>query len=326
MNRGDKQSPNGGPIDGPLAAIRKLPVTSTNGTMGSAKDGAHRGTALPRSLRKQLVQRADVGALSERLSERDWAILQSVSEHKFLTTRHIAAFHFAGHSPAAHDRVARRVLARLRRLRLLGTLERQIGGLGAGSEGLVYYVDVVGDQLLRGRSGRRARRFHEPSRRFVRHQLAIADARLALMDAGRHQHLEVVVCDVEPASWRRYAGHGGAVLSLKADLYVETAVTPGSELVHPWFIEVDLGTETIPTLLKKCRDYESYRRTGTEQADGGGFPLVVWSVSHPDPARAERRRLGLREAIDSDRTLHGALFRIIAPDQLVPLLRAGGQP
>ena len=76
---------------------------------------------------------------------------------------------------------------------------------------------------------------------------------------------ELVECAVEPASWRRFTGLGGARLTLKPDLYAETASTSGSDLVHAWFIEVDLGTEGIPTLLKKCRDYEAYRRTGIEQ-------------------------------------------------------------
>ena len=316
----------GGPVGDPIAASEKLPPTSINRQIGSADDGAHTGTTPSKRTVKQRIQPSDVEAVSDRLSERDWAILRSVAEHKFLTTRQIADLYFADHAPAACERIARRTLTRLRCLRLLGALERHIGGLGAGSEGLVHYVDVVGDQLLHGHSGRRARRFHEPSRRFVRHQLAIADSRLALIQADRQRHLELVECALEPASWRRFRGIGGARLTLKADLYVEIATTPDGDFVNAWFVEVDLGTESITTLLKKCRDYEAYRRTGIEQEEGGGFPLVVWSVTHPHPVKAEARRRALREAIDAnrDRTLTPALFRIVAPDQLVPLLANGG--
>jgi Replication-relaxation len=324
MRNEDIPANSGGPIGDPIRWTNKLPLTSINGKMGSANDGAHTGTTPPRLRHKQLVQRADIEALWDRLSDRDLAILQSVAEHQFLTVRQVEALHFAEHPPATGGRLARRALARLRYLRLLGALNRRVGGVRGGSAGMVHYVDVVGDQLLRGRSGRRARRFHEPSQRFVRHQLAIADTRVALIGADRQQRLELVVCEVEPASWRRFPGIGGARLTLKADLFIEIATTPDSDFVNPWFIEIDLGTETISTLLKKCREYETYRRTGTEQANDGGFPLVVWSVSHPDPARAERRRLWLREAIDNDRTLPAALFRIIAPDQLILLLTRGG--
>ena len=48
--------------------------------------------------------------VSDRLSERDWAILRSVAEHKFLTTRQIADLYFADHAPAACERIARRTV------------------------------------------------------------------------------------------------------------------------------------------------------------------------------------------------------------------------
>jgi hypothetical protein len=267
----------------------------------------------------------DIEELASWLSERDFAILRSVAEHQFLTVRQVEALHFADHAPTSGGRIARRTLARLRTHRLLGTLERRIGGVKAGSVSLVYYLDVVGDQLLHGRSGRLARRrSRDPSSRFLSHRLAIADTHVALIQADRQGQLELVACDIEPASWRRYTGLGGARLTLKPDLYTETAVAGDGDFVHAWFVEVDLGTEGIETLLKKCRDYESYRRTGIEQQDGGAFPVVVWSVTHPDLAKADRRRKALREAIDSDRSLPSELFRIVAPEELVPVIRNGG--
>ncbi|HKP39463.1 replication-relaxation family protein [Mycobacterium sp.] len=292
--------------------------------MGARNDGAHTGTTLTNSRRKQLTQRADVDALSERLSERDWAILRSVAEHQFLTVRHIEAIHFADHPPATGGRLARRALARLRRLRLLGAINRRVGGVRGGSSGMTHYVDVVGRQLIDGRSGRHLRGFREPSQRFVNHRLAVAETHVQLIAADRQKDFELVMCAVEPQSWRRYVGLGGARLTLKADLYAETATTADSDFVNPWFIEVDLGTEHIPTLLKKCRDYEAYRRSGTEQADGDGFPLVIWSMTHPDPFRAEQRRTAFRDAIDRDPQVPNALFRIVAPNQLTALLQKGG--
>lgn len=324
-NEQDNQRQHGYPIAHPIATSKKPPFTPVNTHLVSPNDGAHAGTTAPQRRGKQRVNARGIDELADWLSERDLAILRSVAEHYFLTARHVEALHFANHAPVSGSRIARRALARLRDLRLLGALDRHIGGLGRGSEGLVHYVDIVGDQLLSARSGRRTRRFHhEPSRRFVRHTLAIADTRLALIQANREGQLGLADSTVEPASWRRFTGLGGARLTLKPDLYLETAVASDSDLVHAWFVEVDLGTETIPTLLKKCADYETYRRTGLEQAHGGGFPVVVWSVAHADPAKAERRRQALREAIDRDRTLTPALFRIVAPDQLMPLLARGG--
>lgn len=316
---------HGHPVDHPIAAVSPSHLTSANTASGVLNDGVPRGTT-PRPRRKRRLLPHDVAELASWLSQRDMAVLQSVSEHQFLTVRQITALHFGDHAPTSGARIARRTMARLRKYGALGTLERRIGGLRAGSAGLVHYLDGVGDQLLHGRSGRLAhRRKVEPSSRFVAHRLAVADTHVALVEADRQRVLEVVACAVEPQAWRRYAGHSGARLILKADLSADTAVPPGSDLVHGWFIEVDLGHEGVPTLLKKCRDYEAYRRSGVEQDRSGSFPVVIWSMSHTDPEKAERRRTALRAAIDADQSLPSQLFRIVAPQQLIPLIAAGGQ-
>jgi len=309
------------PIAHPFASGYIPHLTSVNGHLVAGNDGAHTGTTPARPRRKQRVGPRDIEELESRLSDRDFAILQSVAEHQFLTVRQVEALHFADNAPISGSRIARRTLARLRDFRLLGTMERRVGGVRPGSAGLVHYVDDVGNQLLHGR---RIRRVYDPSPRFVNHRLAVADTHVALVQADRQGQFELVECAVEPAAWRRFTGLGGARLALKTDLYAETATSPEADLVHAWFIEVDLGTEHIPTLLKKCRDYEAYRRTGIEQEGDGGFPVVVWRVTHPDPAKADRRRQTLREAINRDRTLEPALFRVIRPDQLVQLLADGG--
>ncbi|WP_234824550.1 replication-relaxation family protein [Mycobacteroides abscessus] len=256
-----------------------------------------------------------------QLSERDFAILQSVAEHHFMTTGQIEAIHFGSHAPEVGARLARRVLARLRRHRLLGALQRRIGGVRAGSAGIVHYLDHIGHRLLSDGTNNRTRGFREPSPRFIDHHLAIAEAHVTLIRADRDRQIELTECVIEPTSWRQFTGTGGSRLSVKPDLYIETATTPGSDLVTAWFLEIDLGTEGIQTLLKKCRNYQTYRQSGIEQDRHGSFPLVIWSMTHPDPAKAQRRRHALTKAIAADRNLPDALFRIIAPEQLLPLLQ-----
>ncbi|MEN4475709.1 replication-relaxation family protein [Mycolicibacterium cosmeticum] len=312
------------PIAHPIASFTNspsIPVSDPHPPLGAANDGAHTGTTT--AARPRRTSAADITAIAERLSDRDWAILRSVADHQFLTGAHISAMHFHDHTAQSGPRIARRTMARLRSLRVLGALERSVGGIHAGSSGLVHFVDVVGDQLLRGRSGRTSRRSREPSARFLAHRLAIADTRIDLLRAQRFGDLDVIACSVEPASWRRYTGPGGAPITLKPDLYVETAAA--DDLVYAWFLEVDLGTESLPTLLRKCRAYDAYRRSGIEQAQGGGFPLVVWSMTHRNPSKAEDRRQALEDAIATDRTMPSQLFRITAPQQISAALRAGGQ-
>ncbi|WP_306359825.1 replication-relaxation family protein [Nocardia sp. CC227C] len=293
------------------------PVTNELASLLDANDGAHTGTTPHRQQRGRRPVR-DLDALARALSERDWSILRSVAEHRFLTVPHIQVLHFGELPTASGLRSAQRVLARLRREGLVERLSRRVGGHRAGSSGIVYYVDQVGERLLRADRGTTARRrFHEPTQRFLDHQLAVAEAHVALVQAHREGQLELLRCDIEPTAWRTYVGIGGARLTLKPDLFAETAAPPGSEFVDAAFVEIDRGTESIPTLLRKCREYEAYRRQGIEQEQSdGAFPLVIWCIAANPEANAERRRTALREAIDRDRTLRADLFRVIAPDQL----------
>ncbi|WP_350339608.1 replication-relaxation family protein [Gordonia sp. (in: high G+C Gram-positive bacteria)] len=260
--------------------------------------------------------------IRDRLSDRDLTILRSVDDHQFLTTRQIELLHFASVAPDARGRVTRRALARLRGLRVLDTLDRRVGGARAGSRGFVYHVGVAGDRLLDHSQRRSGRLRYEPTTRFVDHRLAVADAHVALSVACRTDRLELIDSAVEPRSWRTYTGIGSARRTLKPDLFAETAT--GDDQVTAWFIEIDLGSEHLPTLLTKCREYEAYRQTGIEQDHHGAFPLVIWSMTHPNEAKATRRRHALAEAIAADRHLPGALFRIVTPSDLVSLIANGG--
>ncbi|MGW5922334.1 replication-relaxation family protein [Nocardia fluminea] len=270
--------------------------------------------------------RRDAAAVGAALSERDWAILRSVDQHRFLTVRQLHDLHFNELSPVSGLRITQRALARLRQWRVLGTLERRIGGLRAGSSGLVHYVDVIGDKLLRTETGRPVRRrYTAPSRTFLDHTLAVAESHIGLITAQLHGKLEVLRSEVETAAWRTYQGLGGALLTLRPDLYIETAGSVGGEMVSTWFLERDMGSESIPTLVKKSREYASYRSTGIEQEhSGGSFPLIVWCMTAARAATAEQRRDDLRSRIDRDSRLPAELFRIISPDQLIELVQRGG--
>jgi len=200
-----------------------------------------------------------------------------------------------------------------------GLLERpirRVGGLQAGSASSVWMLSSMGQRLRNLRDGVGAvGRVREPGERFVRHYLAIADTHLALVEAAK-KRLELLTVQIEPACWRSYTGLGGSAELLKPDLY---AVTASGEFEDHWFIEVDRATESIPTLIKQCRQYEAYRHNGTEQARTGLFPLVLWVV--PDESRAAK----LRQALTLARDLDIALFRIVTPDRLIATITGGDQ-
>ncbi|WP_282780831.1 replication-relaxation family protein [Nocardia sp. CC201C] len=279
---------------------------------------------------RRRVSRRDLEAIADSLTERQWAVLRSVADHRFLTVDMIRRLHFAALSPASSSRLTQKALHRLRRDRLLGTLDRRIGGGARGSSALVHYIDVVGYRLLDRQDGPTIRRHvKEPTETFLRHTLAVAETHLRLVEANRRDQLELVHVEVEPRCWRGYTALGGTRW-VKPDLYAETTIRRGSEDVDGWFIEVDLGSESIPRLLKKCHDYQAYERTGIEQYGGDDpiapqpFPAVIWTLTHRNLATAERRRRALRAAIAHDPRLDDALFHVIAPDQFITHITNGG--
>ncbi|WP_236745930.1 replication-relaxation family protein [Mycobacteroides abscessus] len=272
---------------------------------------------------KARLGKRSLAQLATELGERNHLILDAVAEHRFLTTAQLTDLLFADLSPISQRRIPQRVLARLRRVGLLDTLPRRVGGVTAGSQGLIHYLTEAGMRLIELDSGQQRRhRWHEPSDRFALHHLAVADVRIALELAHRAKQLELVQRQVEPATWRQYDGPRGVQSVLKPDLYVETATQPGSAYVDAWFIEVDLGNEAIPTLVRKCRRYEQYRRQGIEQQQGG-FPWVLWLLHGKTAERLQRRQAALAAALAADKTLPASLFQILTPDQLIPTMTKG---
>jgi hypothetical protein len=252
--------------------------------------------------------------LSTRLSDRDWSVLEAIAKHHFLTNNHLRQLIFADHaSDQSGERTCRRVLARLVKERVVEHLERRIGGVRAGSASFVFRVGLVGDQLLRFRSGDGARaRRKEPSLRHLDHCLAVADCQVSLVQAARLEQFELLRIDTEPHCWRRYLTLAGIPFTLKPDLSV---VTASGDYEDHWFLEVDRGTESLPTVLRQCQAYETYRASGQQALDV--FPRVIWVA--PD----EVRRAKIEQIIAGSRRLDAALFRSCTIDTLSALIAEG---
>jgi hypothetical protein len=254
-----------------------------------------------------------IAQLRERLSGRDLAIIRQVAELRLMSARQIQAIHFpaAQHgSQSAAMRARQRVVARLIRERLLTCLERRIGGVRAGSVGAVVALGPLGQRVLMPSGPRR--RLHEPGLRFFDHTLAVAQLVVDVSVAAREGLCELVDCQVEPESWRDFAGIGGAQRWLRPDAFLTLGA--GDYLLH-WMVEIDRSSESLPVILRKCRLYADYYQSGIEQATHGGvFPRVCWVV--PDEARAER----VQTAIARERRLPSRLFVVTVDTQAVATL------
>lgn len=273
----------------------------------SQRSGTTRGTntpetSSPETARQRRRRRVDADVLArikENMPERDREVLDRVAEHRYLTTHQVQAFVFTNLGTAeSAARTTRHALQRLRRNALLKPLDRRVGGARAGSAARVWQLAPAGARLLRDDGA--THRTHEPSMRFLSHCLSVADVHIGALALRHLDRVTRVQVQTEPNSWRRYVGSGGEPRWLQPDLAV---VIDTEDFTDRWMIEVDLGTESIPTLLRKCGQYEAYRGSGIEQQEHRAFPLVLWMFTHAE--RAQK----LKDAIARSPRLTPALYR-----------------
>jgi hypothetical protein len=261
--------------------------------------------------KRHYVSVKGVKRLRDGLSERDMAIIAQVDSLRLMSGRQIQAIHFPTGvhvSELSATRARQRVLMRLIRDGLLSPLVRRVGGVRAGSAGLVVAPGPLSERVLR--SGNPRRRTYEPTSRFFDHTLTISQLVVDLTVAARAGRIESVEYESEPKCWREFSTVSGRRI-LKPDIHLALDVNGYSVL---WYCEIDQATESLPTVLRKCRLYAELYQTGIIQAEHGVFPRVCWLV--PDAARAER----IRQAIGRDRQLPHRLFVVATAEQAVTTL------
>jgi len=219
------------------------------------------------------VRAGHVERLRESLSGRDWAVMHDVARLRLATGKQLERLHFAELTGASRSVVRRRVLGRLVYERVLASLERRIGGVRSGSDGLVYYLDTAGQRLLT--TDGPARRMQPPGERHVRHVLAVAGLFVDLTERARGGGLRLDRFLAEPASWWP-DGRGGHV---KPDGYARVS---GSDHFDSWWLETDLSTEHLTTLKRKLAVYVDFYMRGQLGPDRV-MPLVLVTV--PDAKR-----------------------------------------
>jgi hypothetical protein len=232
-------------------------------------------TATPSPLR---VRSGQVHWVVNRLSTRDWAIIETVNRLKLVTGQQLERCHFRDLAVGRSRTVSRsRTLARLVAWRVLLSLPRRIGGPRQGSSVTVFALDTAGVWLLRQRTGtdntRRIRRPSVPGERFIRHTIAVAELYTDLVESERAGALILRQFQVEPR-WPN--GLGG---SLSPDAFV---VVSNGRVDHLWWIELDRATESLPTIRHKLRAYLDFLARGG-RGPRGVMPRVLVAV--PDDKR-----------------------------------------
>jgi len=228
---------------------------------------------------------ARVARLRRQLSERDRAVLGILQRVRLASLRHLQRLLVVDGSPRARTRRAQLLLTRLTKLGLVTRFSRTIGGVRAGSSGYIYGLSGLGQAVIDtdGPHGGKRRRVWESKPYFQDHMLEVTELYVQLVEQHRLGHGELLAYDAEPAAWRHFTGPGGELVMVKPDAFVRIGT---AAVEHSSFVEVDLTTETLPTIQKKSQRYIDYWRSGMEQQWHGVFPKVVWLVQNEH--RAER--------------------------------------
>lgn len=303
--------------DSPLPKYTGFPLSRISSSAPPAS-----APAKPRSSSPSPVGKRKFAAIERRLSERDHEVLQQIAVHQYLTNHHLTALVFRGHtSQDSAERITRRVVNRLHRDGLIEALPQRVGGTSGGANARIWRLRPTGGRVIGDMTNGR---FRPPARslRFVQHCLAIADVNATAQQLADAGEVESASVRLEPDCWRSYLGSAGERQKLRPDCEVTIGGhdTDGA-FEDRWFVEVDMGHESLPTLHKKCVQYQTYRASGVEQAGSDGvFPLVLW-VMHG--IHAERRVDQLRQHISRSPKLTTKLFRVVTSDDVAEALRGG---
>lgn len=219
------------------------------------------------------VRSTYVDWLDHRLSLRDWNVIETVNLLRVASGQQLERLCFASlTNPRSRTVTRSRVLGRLVRERVLVPVGRRVGGSGRGSSVQAFALDTAGRQVLARRQLAeaervRVRRPGPPGERTIRHLLAVAELYTELQEQARSNGLTVETFTTEPGCWWPN-GVGGF---LKPDCYVVLGRADGQVRDH-WWIEVDLATESLPTVRAKVADYLDFRRRG----ERGPNDLLPW--------------------------------------------------
>jgi hypothetical protein len=230
---------------------------------------------------RRYVTAKRVADLERNLTPRDTAIVSTLDRLRVATTQQLRRIDFHDLTPRSAARQAPAVLASLAERQIVVKLERQVGGVRAGSRAAVWSLDLAGQRLASacGPAGGPSRKPWTPSLAFLAHRLAVSEGYASLAESCRDGAADLLDFNTEPLCWRRYASSFGGTRSLKPDAYVRLGV---GAVERGAFVEIDRATESSATLTGKLQAYRQYWETGREQERRGYFPRVVFAVPDED--------------------------------------------
>jgi len=126
-------------------------------------------------------------------------------------------------------------------------------------------------------AARRHRSNIETKSAFASHVLGISQLAVELTEQSRAGSCVIEELRAEPGCWRWFTTQSGGLRALKPDAYVRLTV---GHFDLASFVELDMATDSLPTIARKNEVYVDYWRSGVEQRASGFFPRVWWCVPH----------------------------------------------
>lgn len=250
--------------------------------------------------------------VADRLSVRDWRIVEAVNRLRLLTGSQVERLFFADLQPGRSRIASRsRALHRLVTWRVLVPLPRRIGGAGRGSTTLVFALDSAGVRLAREHfiatdGPARVRRPGPPGERTVRHILAVSECCVAITELARTEGFTLDEFQAEPGSW----WPNGLGSYIKPDAY---AVLGSGDIRDHWWLELDLATESLPTVKKQLLAYLDFARRG-QLGPGQIMPRIIVGTITPERHKAISGMAGRLPPPTPD------LIHIVQTHELAPFL------
>lgn len=266
--------------------------------------------------RKQLLE------LEPTLSDRDWKILRTIRLCRVILGRQLGRLYFTeGRTENANTTATNRRLKALSDMGLITHLNEKVNCRLKGYVAYIYYLTEAGERILQIHlcEGEYRKRNLEPAFTTLTHTLSAVECLVQTVEACRADDMRLGEIELEPDCWRPYTYNLKDYI-LKPDLALVTEKQDWSDHSEPWFEyrwlnEVDLNTESIQTILEKCRRYFDYYRSEAEQRENGCFPLVVWIV------KTESRRQSIMRHLCEAFPKFPRIFAVILPDEYTKLIR-----
>jgi len=214
-----------------------------------------------------------------RLGASGVEILESLGQHRLLSTRQVHALH----TPAASVRWTRRLLGRLRASGLAAAAARP-GGL------LLWHLTAAGAEALeavpsRAETRRKAITPEQAAGPLQEHTLAVNDVGIAFVRAARERGDE---CG--PFDWFHEVAHPlgpppgrRAPEQLIADAVLTYLLRErgGAASVAYRFVELDRANRSAAELARRLGRYARLYRQPTGRGASGGAPAALWELVYP---------------------------------------------